>query len=330
MYFKKDNFSVFVVFSVSVFFVFLLIPKTLFYHSPPFPIDVVYTWKGEEVTNNIRTSYNNELKYSLRSVELYAPWVNKIYILMNNPKKQPSWIKQNNKIIIVDHTETFPSNDYLPNTNSNAIETTIANIKGLSEHYVYFNDDIFLGNHVNYTDFFTRDGKAIVDKRSTETVPILKDSRYNVLNIEYPLTVNGIHLHIPITHIKSAVLEFNEKYADYINWIRKTKTRNMVGFDVCRTFSLNTPCQQIHYSIANYTYLKGYAELKNIQNEITIGYVESGFNDLPQKLNEIIYSKPKIFCINDTEKDPEKRPYAQKQMLYFFNMYYPNKASFEK
>ena len=48
---------------------------------PPFPIDVVYTWKGEKKSNNIRLGYNHELKYSLRSVDMYAPWVNKIYIL---------------------------------------------------------------------------------------------------------------------------------------------------------------------------------------------------------------------------------------------------------
>ena len=47
--------------------------------APPFPIDVVYTWKGEDKSNDIRLGYNHELKYSLRSVDLYAPWVNKIY-----------------------------------------------------------------------------------------------------------------------------------------------------------------------------------------------------------------------------------------------------------
>ena len=49
--------------------------------NPPFPIDIVYTWKGESKSSNVRLGYNYELKYSLRSVELYAPWVNKIFIL---------------------------------------------------------------------------------------------------------------------------------------------------------------------------------------------------------------------------------------------------------
>jgi len=46
-------------------------------NTTPFPIDVVYTWKGENKSNNIRYGYNNEIKYSLRSIEAYAPWVAK-------------------------------------------------------------------------------------------------------------------------------------------------------------------------------------------------------------------------------------------------------------
>ena len=64
--------------------VFFLIKNIMGYETTPFPIDVVYTWKGERVTDNIRDSYNNELQYSLRSIDLYAPWVNKIYILTSN------------------------------------------------------------------------------------------------------------------------------------------------------------------------------------------------------------------------------------------------------
>ena len=80
------------------FFMILIIINNLFYtqvqeglqsnDEPPFPIDIVYTWAGEHNdTNDARISNNNELKYSLRSVMKYAPWVNKIYILMNPPKQ---------------------------------------------------------------------------------------------------------------------------------------------------------------------------------------------------------------------------------------------------
>lgn len=233
------------------------------YHitKPPFPIDIVYTWKGENKSKNVRLSYNYELKYSLRSIFLNAPWVNKVFILMNK-KDTPSWIKNNDKIVIIDHLDTFPSTEYLPNFNSNAIETTIANIEGLSEHYIYFNDDIFLGRKTKYTDFFTPSGKVLIDEYiSKKTRNILKDENDNKLNIEFPPGYKEIHKHIPIPQIKSLVLEFNKKYEDYIHWIRMTKKRKNKGFDICEKNNLNAPCQQVHFQIYNYIYLNHKAVL---------------------------------------------------------------------
>ena len=313
-----------------IFVIFFLINMYLTNNEyPPFPIDVVYTWKGEEVTNNIRTSYNNELQYSLRSIDLYAPWVNKIYILMNN-KKQPSWIKENDKIIIVEHTDTFPDPIYLPNSNSNAIESTIVNIKNLSEHYIYFNDDFFLGNNVKYTDFFTYDGKAIVDKYVLETSPILIDEKNNVNNINYPPSNGRMYVHVPIPQIKSIVMEFNEEYSDYIHWIRMTKSRKDRGFDVCESNSLNTPCQQIHYPICKYMYAKNKAIITDNDNPKKVGYVANRWYNLIYALNEIALTKPLFFCINDNQVDNNKRDDARNIVLSFFQHYYPNKPNFEK
>jgi hypothetical protein len=296
----------------------------------PFPIDIVYTWKGEDKSNDIRLGYNHELKYSLRSVDLYAPWVNKIYILMNI-KKTPSWIKENNKIIIVEHSDTFPSSKYLPNFNSNAIETTIANIKDLSEHYIYFNDDIFLGKKTKYTDFFTPSGKAIVNDLASNTQNILKNKNNNLLNIKFPPSFNRLYKHIPIPQIKSLVLEFNSKYSDYIHWIRKTKKRKERGFDVCEKYDLNSPCQQLHYPIAKYMYSKNKA--KFVDNRKNTLYMSNAFVEFTDMLKDLLDNKkgrPLFLCINDVETDPKKRVDISKIMLSFLNSYYPKKASFEK
>ena len=135
---------------------------------------------------------------------------------MNN-KKEPSWIKDNDKIVVVEHLDTFPSSEYLPNFNSNAIETTIANIKGLSNHYIYFNDDIFLGRKVKYTDFFTPDGKAKIDDYSLNTRVVTKDGLENKLKFDIPQNADKLYKHIPISQIKDSVLEFNKTYADYVD-----------------------------------------------------------------------------------------------------------------
>lgn len=303
-------------------------------YKPPFPIDVVYTWSGEKTSNDIRLGYNYELKYSLRSIYYFAPWVNKIYILMNNPKRTPSWIKKdNNKIIIVNHLETFPSTKYLPNTNSNAIETTIPNIEGLSEHFIYLNDDIFLGRKSKYTDFFTHDGKAYVNHNAIYTTsPYNKSDDFNSnsksINLEMPPNNGRMYEHIPIPRLKSLNLAFNKKYETYIDWIRKTKKRNKEGWDICYKNNLQSPCQQIHYPIAKFMYSKGKAELSN-ENYRTY-YISNYGDHLREKLDNIKKLRPLFYCINDTETDPNRRKRIPKQMLEFFNEYYPRKPSFEK
>jgi hypothetical protein len=299
-------------------------------NKPPFPIDVVYTWKGEQNTNDIRLAYNYELKYSIRSINHFAPWVNKIYILMNTPKKMPSWMKNDtDKIVIVDHLDTFPSKKYLPNTNSNAIETTIPNIKGLSEHFIYFNDDVFLGRKAKYTDFFTPDGKANIHYNAIETVsPYKTTNPNNLLKIAFPPNNGKMYEHIPIARIKSINLEFNEKYADYIDWIRKTRKRKNEGFDLCDKFNLQQPCQQTHYPIAKYMFAKKMAVLSN--DNYRTYYISNYGDHFDEKLDNISKLKPLFFCINDTENNINRRKRIPNKILRFFNEYYPEKPSFEK
>lgn len=297
-----------------------------FSDSTPFPIDIVYTWKGEDFSNNIRESYNYELQYSLRSVYLYAKWINKIYILTDPFVKRPSWIKDSyNKIIMVDTSETFTDKKYLPNSNSNAIETTIANIKGLSEHYIYFCDDIFLGRETSFTDFFTKDGKALIDKRCTINNSIVKTTS----NINLPDTVNRFYPHIPIPQIKSLVKEFYETYPEYTEWIRTTKTRQGDGREFCIKNNFNFPCQQIHYPICKFMLSKNKALLFNYDApNIKIFIMNDTLNE--NKLETIIKTKPLFFCINDDEKNPIKRIKVRKEMLEFFQYYYNVKPFYEK
>jgi hypothetical protein len=327
-----NQINIFIIILILIFIIFL-INKYLTNNdeSPPFPIDVVYTWKGEEVTNDVRTSYNHELQYSLRSIDLYAPWVNKIYILTDYPKNYPSWIKNDtNKIIMIDTTETFPHPSYLPNSNSNAIESTISNIKNLSEHYIYFCDDIFLGKKTKYTDFFTYDGKAIVDKYVLETSPILINEKNNINNIKYPPSTGRMYKHIPIPQIKSCVQEFYEEYSEYIHWVRMTKKRNNKGFDVCQSNGLNTPCQQIHYPICKYMYAQNKAIPIDNDNSKRAIFVKNKYDNLIYALNRIIVIKPLFFCINDDQTDVSKREEARNTVLDFFEVYFPNKPEFEK
>ena len=92
------------------------------------------------------------LKYWFRGVEKFAPWVRKIHFVTDGQK--PEWLDENNpKINIVNHTDFIPL-QYLPTYNSVVIERYLHKIPGLSEHFVYFNDDFYIINHTRKERFF--------------------------------------------------------------------------------------------------------------------------------------------------------------------------------
>ena len=92
------------------------------------------------------------LKYWFRGIEKFAPWVNKIHFVTWG--HLPEWLDTSNpKLNIVNHKDFIPK-EYLPTFSSHTIELNLHRIKGLSEKFVYFNDDFFLIDEVKPSDFF--------------------------------------------------------------------------------------------------------------------------------------------------------------------------------
>ncbi|KAJ5397027.1 hypothetical protein N7509_005140 [Penicillium cosmopolitanum] len=100
---------------------------------------------------------NDELRYSIRSLDKYAPWIRHIYIVTNG--QVPSWLDVGNpRVTIAKHTEIFENSSHLPVFSSSAIESNLDRISGLSETFLYFNDDVFLAAPIWPDDFFTPSG----------------------------------------------------------------------------------------------------------------------------------------------------------------------------
>ena len=109
------------------------------------------------------------LKFLFRSIEKYAPWVRKIFLITDN--QVPSWMDTNNKKVkIIDHKDIINSK-YLPVFNSNVIEWNMYKIPNLSQNFVYFNDDMLLNKPVTENDFF-KNGKPCDCRVYTSMVPV--------------------------------------------------------------------------------------------------------------------------------------------------------------
>ena len=136
------------------------------------PIDVVYTWVNGSDPEFLRklspyVSNNNQahefaygyyeydgMKYSLRSVEKYAPWVRNIYIVTNG--QIPNWLNLNNsRVHLITHEDIFPNKSHLPTFSSPAIESHLFRITNLSKLFLYLNDDIFFNAPISLQDFIT-------------------------------------------------------------------------------------------------------------------------------------------------------------------------------
>lgn len=92
------------------------------------------------------------LKYWFRGVETFAPWVRKIHFVTCG--QRPEWLNIDNpKLNLVSHKDYIPV-QFLPTFNSVVIEYYLHKIPDLAEHFVYFNDDFYITNHIKTERFF--------------------------------------------------------------------------------------------------------------------------------------------------------------------------------
>lgn len=120
------------------------------------------------------------LKYWFRGVEKFAPYVRKVHFITNGQK--PDWLNTDcPKLNWVKHSDYIPQ-DCLPVFSSRPIEMYMHKIEGLSEHFVYFNDDFFLINATTPDFFFDKKGLPKDYAISNIQIPIRSVMRNTVLN----------------------------------------------------------------------------------------------------------------------------------------------------
>ena len=150
------------------------------------PIDAVITWVDgldpahlqkrqifmgsaphlfhENATNPHRWACNGEIYLCLASLEHNAPWLRKIWIITDEQSPDLSRLSAalRAKVHLVDHSDIFANHGAaLPTFNSLAIETFMWNIKGISDRFIYFNDDVFLTAPCQKSDFFSPSGPIL-------------------------------------------------------------------------------------------------------------------------------------------------------------------------
>lgn len=107
---------------------------------------------------------NGELRYSLRSLDKFAPWFKGDVIILQGDDQPPYWLNLSHpRVKVVNHHTYFKDKSVLPTFSSDAIHVNIHRIPPVQDSDILINwcDDFFLGRPVEPEDW-VRDGKPVI------------------------------------------------------------------------------------------------------------------------------------------------------------------------
>ena len=281
---------------------------------------------------------NDELKFALRSAELYAPWINHIYIVTGFGQV-PSWLNTNHpKITIVPQEQIMPA-DSLPTFNSVAIEMCIMNIPGLSEYFLLSNDDMFFNRPIGPDFFYDKRGRAIVWNTHNKKIKnvgfgiefLESDYRKTILMAAYKIykLFGKKYLHVAPAHnidpyIKSSMIQCRNH----------PMITQDIDIQIRNKFRTNWELQRWIFNL--YDLVHGRAILKRARHfKKSKHWIYNLMHYRKCKCSPMYcenatlamqHANPPLFCINDTENINDK---IRQQNWDFLNKKFPNKSEFE-
>jgi hypothetical protein len=314
--------------------------------SVDFPIDAVYTWvdgsdelwrdrwrvaRGEhpvlsfQSANESRYADREELRYSLRSINLYAPWIRRIYLVTDD--QLPYWLNPDSaELTVVSHRELFTAGARLPTFNSHAIESQLHRIPGLSEHFIYFNDDMFLGRAIGPSTFFHANGVAKFFPSTTALVAT-GDPTFD----ELPVTAAGKNNRHVIRQRFGRIIAQKMKHAPYA--MRRSVMENIAQeLDQHVTRTRDSQFRSPHdLSIASslhhyWSYLQG----TSVPGSLSYLYTDLNDVETSRRLFRLLRRRDfDTFCLNDTDSDPRTAGETTELITLFLEQYFPVRSPLE-
>ena len=309
-------------------------------------IDLVYLWvdgndpewqakrnaffgrKVENSSSNFNGRYvnNDELKFSLRSVERYAPWIRKVFIVTDNQK--PKWLDISNpKIQIIDQNDILPDKS-LPCFNSNVLEHFLYKVPNLSEHFLLSNDDMFFNKTVLPTTFFAKDGFPIIrlnrkpfrrfrwflrEQIFKKPHKLYSKALFNAAELvkhKFGVFYNGLPHHNLDSYLKSECL----RVAEHI-------FKNEIDLTKMNHFRSANDIQRIVYSYVALAEKRGHLQYVSSKESLHVHIQKNRHYEKLKKFN------PTFFCMNDTEYADDNDRMKLKMWL---STRFPEKSKFEK
>lgn len=320
-------------------------PPHLF--QPDFDIDVVYTWVDgtddewlsrkraalealahepltEDAAADLRFVGHDELRYSLRSIEQYAPWVRHIWIVTD--QQRPGWLREDHpRITIVDHRDIAPPDAVLPTFNSHAIEANLHRIDGLAEHFLYFNDDVFLSSFVPPDLFFSANGLShmfLSRARVAQGAPRNDEPASDTAGKNARMLVEQVCgrrisrklFHTPFALQRSVSEAIERRWPDAVAATRAAPFRTINDITLSGAMHMN------------YAFATGRAVTRGVRYR----YVNIGAQDAPERLDRLYRDRFRLqtFCLNEATQDVPAEE-IDRTVRAFLHRRFPDMSSFE-
>lgn len=310
----------------------------------PFDIDLVFSWVdgsskafqakraklmqnyvvGEGDDSAARYRQINELKYALRSVNMYAPWVRRIFVATDS--ERPAWLADDDRVTFVRSEEFFTDLSMLPTHNSQAVEAQLHHIPGLSEQFIYSNDDMFFGRPVSPQMFFSAAGlskfieadtRIGVGRNHSDRSGFENSARVNrkLLRDRFGVTITRHLEHAPAPLRKSVVAEMEKEFAAEFSATAASAFRGVDNISVTNSF--------YHY----YALLTGRAVQ---QTSARVKYVDTTVRSGLRELDTLLAKrKTDFFCLNDGSNPEVDLELRTVKVTRFLEQYYPIPAPWE-
>ena len=252
-------------------------------------------------------------KYMFRCIEKNMPWINNVFLVVQSESQVPQWLNKD-KVTIVTHEQFIPS-ELLPLFNSTAIEMFIWNIPGLSEQFLYTNDDIIPVGPLTPQHFF-EDGKCKTNGRFVYDIKSMYGHHIvNSYELVYERKNNLVGCCIGFSHLirpllRSKCKECFEKYKDKIlasiTKFRDTKNYNVYIYD--------------NYMIRNTTTLPRLGIIaRTIRGDLSYKEINSKLSNIGKSFN----------IINICDASDDVNVYDNESLKRIFREHYSFKSKYE-
>ncbi|MDJ0379826.1 stealth conserved region 3 domain-containing protein, partial [Streptomyces sp. G-G2] len=265
-----------------------------------------------------------ELRYCLRSIAAHAPWIRRIFLVTDD--QVPAWMATDHpQLTVVSHQELFADPGALPVFNSHAIETQLHRIPGLAEHYLYFNDDIFLGRPQQPQNYFLPSGLPKVFHDTRAVPPSSPETQDDVFTASQRATRRAVEeaarrtyprilAHTPHPLSRSLFVRAEERLPGRLAATSRSAFRSATD--------LAPVTLAVHLALA---------EGRAVEGELAFAYVSTDRTEEIERLPELVHDRRiDAFCLADdsgTELSPEEQ---RRALNAFLEAYFPVASPYEK